>query len=61
MKLEPEQIRREGAGQLLGRAMEADTVESLAMTGGLAGAIAGFELALASAVLAVGAGGFGTP
>ena len=57
LQLEPEQIRRQGAGQLLGRAMEADTVESLALSGGLASVIAAFELLLSSAVLALGAGG----
>jgi ATP-binding cassette subfamily B protein len=57
LQLEPEQIRREGAGQLLGRAMEAETVESLAITGGMASVIASFELVLACAVLSIGAGG----
>ena len=36
-RLEPEEIRREGAGQLLGRVIEAEAVESLALGGGLHG------------------------
>jgi ATP-binding cassette subfamily B protein len=54
-RLEPEEIRREGAGQLLGRVIEAEAVESLALGGGLAAGLAGLELLLAAVVLALGA------
>jgi len=57
VELAPEAIRRQGAGQLLGCAMEAEMVESLALTSGLASAVACLELVLAAAVLAVGSGG----
>jgi len=57
LELSPEVIRRQGAGQLLGCAMEAEMVESLALTGGLASAVAVLELLLAAAVLALGSGG----
>lgn len=57
LELSPEDIRLQGTGQLLGCAMEAETVESLALTGGLAGAVAALEVGMAAAVLAVGAGG----
>jgi ATP-binding cassette subfamily B protein len=57
LELSPEAIRRQGAGQLLGRAMEAEMVESLALIGGLASAVAALELLLAAAVLALGSGG----
>jgi ATP-binding cassette subfamily B protein len=54
-KLEPEEIRREGAGQLLGRVIEAEAVESLALGGGLAAGLAVLELVLAAGVLALAA------
>jgi len=59
LRLEPEEIRRQGAGQLLGRVIESEAVESLSSGGGLSGIVAVVELAMALAVLAVGAGGLG--
>lgn len=56
LRLEPEEIRHQGVGQLLGRVIESETVESLAVTGGFLGLFAGLELVLALLVLAVGAG-----
>src|SRR5262245_47307258 len=35
LQLDPEAIRHQGAGQLLGRVIESETVESLAMSGGV--------------------------
>ncbi|MEM7482019.1 MAG: ATP-binding cassette domain-containing protein [Acidobacteriota bacterium] len=52
-----EEIRRQGAGELLGRVIEAERVEGLAFGGGLTALLAAVELALAAAVLALGAGG----
>ena len=51
--LEPEEIRRDGAGQLLGRVLEANAVESLAMSGGFMALLATLELIMAGAVLAL--------
>ena len=53
LRLDPEEIRREGAGQLLGRVIEAEAVESLALGGGLAAGLALLELIVAVAVLTV--------
>jgi ATP-binding cassette, subfamily B, bacterial len=57
LRLEPEEIRHQGAGQLLGRVIEAEAVEALALSGGLLGLMAGMELLTAAAVLQAGAGG----
>lgn len=57
LELSPETIRRQGAGQLLGCAIESEMVESLALSGGLSSAVAVLELVLAAAVLALGSGG----
>ncbi len=58
LKLEPEEIRHEGVGHLLGRVFEGDAVESLALSGGLLGAVACVELAFGAWVLWEGAGGW---
>lgn len=57
LALAPEVIHRDGIGRLLGRAIEADNLERLALGGGFTSALAVVELALAVPVLAVGAGG----
>jgi len=57
LRLEPDQIRHQGAGQLLGRVLESDTVEALAIGGGLQAALAIVELTMAAAVLWFGAAG----
>ena len=58
LRLEPEEIRREGAGQLLGRVIESGAVESMALSAGFNGLVALVELAAAGAVLTVGPGGW---
>ena len=58
LKLEPEEIRHEGVGHLLGRVFEGDAVESLALSGGLLGLVALVELAFGAWVLWAGAGGW---
>jgi ATP-binding cassette subfamily B protein len=58
LRLEPEELRNQGAGQLLGRVIESEAVESLALGAGFAGALAAIELVIAVAVLALGAGGW---
>ena len=57
LRLEPEEIRHRGAGQLLGCVLEAEAVESLALSGGFLGLVAGIETAIAAAVLGMSAGG----
>jgi ATP-binding cassette subfamily B protein len=57
VELAPDAIRREGAGQLLGRILESEAIESLALNAGLVGLVALIELALAGVVLSLGAGG----
>ena len=57
LRLEPDNIRHQGAGQLLGRVIETEAVESLALSGGFLGLVAVIELAISIFVLAAGAGG----
>ncbi len=51
MKLQPEEMRQGGIGQFLGQALEAEAVESLALSGGIAGLLAIVEILLAMLVL----------
>jgi len=57
LRLAPEEMRHQGAGQLLGRVLEAEAVEALALSGGLLGLMAGMELLIAATVMHAGAGG----
>ena len=57
LRLDPEDIRHQGAGQLLGRVLESDAVESLAISGGLQAGLAAVEIVMAAAVLWFGAAG----
>ncbi len=57
LRLEPDSIRHQGAGQLLGRVIETEAVESLALSGGFLGLVAVIELAISIFVLGAGAGG----
>lgn len=56
LRLRADEIRREGAGQLLGRSLEAEAVEDLAIGGGLLGVLATVEVTMAVIVLAAGPG-----
>ncbi len=58
LQLEPEKVRHQGAGQFLGRVMESEAVELLALGGGLAAVVAVIELVIAAVVLSIGAGGW---
>ena len=58
LRLAPEEIRHQGAGQFFGRALEADAVEALALSGGLLGLLTGIEVVMAALVLGSGAGGW---
>jgi ATP-binding cassette, subfamily B, bacterial len=56
LRLDPEDVRRQGAGGLLGRVLESEAVEELTLSGGVLGVMALVELVMTAAVLAVGAG-----
>ncbi|MDQ2844094.1 MAG: ABC transporter ATP-binding protein/permease [Acidobacteriota bacterium] len=51
LKLKPEEMRRGGIGSFLGQALEAEAVETLALSGGIAGLLATVEIAMAMFVL----------
>ncbi|NJK82315.1 MAG: ABC transporter ATP-binding protein [Chloroflexaceae bacterium] len=57
LRLAPEALRTQGMGQILGRVLEAERIETLAISGGLLSLTALIELAFAAAILASGAGG----
>jgi ATP-binding cassette subfamily B protein len=57
LRLLPEEVRIEGAGQLLGRVLESEALEALALSGGFLALVAVVEFVLAAIVLAAGAGG----
>jgi ATP-binding cassette subfamily B protein len=57
LRFEPDEIRHQGVGQLLGRVIESEAVESLALNGGFLGLVASIELGMALLVLGAGAGG----
>jgi ATP-binding cassette subfamily B protein len=57
LRLHPDEIRQQGAGQLMSRVLEAEVVEYLGVAGGLGLAVAAVELCFAGWVLAQGAGG----
>ena len=57
LQLDPDAIRSEGAGRLLGRVMEAESVEEMGLVGGVFVLLGAVETAAALVVLALGAGG----
>src|SRR5438067_2871060 len=57
LRLRPDDVRHQGAGQLFGRVSESEALETLGLGGGLQAGVASVELVLAGAVLALGAGG----
>jgi ATP-binding cassette subfamily B protein len=57
LRLEPEEIRHQGTGQILGRVLESDAIESLAMGGGFTSLMAVVDVSVAIPVLAAGPGG----
>ena len=61
LHLDPDVIRAEGAGQLLGRVLDTEAIEGLAITGGLVGLLALIELVGAGIVLAFGCGSVTQP
>lgn len=57
LRMDIDAIRHQGAGQLLGRVMESQALESLALNGGMAVVAAAVELVFSAWILSVGAGG----
>ncbi|MEQ1530425.1 MAG: ABC transporter ATP-binding protein, partial [Methylococcales bacterium] len=57
LQLDLDAVRHQGAGQLLGRVIESQALESLVLNGGFTVLVALIELVFAGAVLASGAGG----
>lgn len=55
MRMPIDRVRQQGVGQLLGRVMESQALEALALNGGLAALVALLELGFAAAVLSQGA------
>ena len=51
MRLMPEEMRHQGIGSFLGQALEAEAVETLALSGGIAGLLAAVEIVVAGFVL----------
>jgi ATP-binding cassette subfamily B protein len=57
LRLEPEEVRNQGSGELLGRVIESEAVESLVTSGGLATILALVEVVVAASVLCLAPGG----
>ena len=57
LRLEPDEVGEEGAGHLLGRVIESEAVEQLALGGAFLALVSVIELVLAAVVLALGAAG----
>ena len=59
LRLDPDRVRTEGTGGLLGRVMELESIEQLALGGGMASILSLIELSMAVVVLGIGAGQWG--
>jgi len=57
LNLNPDSIRHQGIGQLMGHVAESEKLETMAINGGLTGILAIIEIVLAAYVLAMGFGG----
>ncbi len=57
LKMNPDSIRHQGIGQLMGHVAESEKLETLAINGGLTGLLAVIEIILAVCVLVIGFGG----
>ena len=57
LNLNPDSIRHQGIGQLMGKVAESEKLETLAINGGSVGLLAIIEILLAAYVLAMGFGG----
>ncbi len=56
LRLQPEDVRHQGAGQFLSRVSESEAVELLAMGGGMALVFSAMQLVMATGLLAMGGG-----
>lgn len=56
-KLQPEEIRDQGVGLLLGRVLESEAVETLTLNGGFLTVVGLIEIAVSALLLTAGAGG----
>ncbi len=61
LRLDPDEIRHQGAGQLTGRVLESQVVEDVAVSGGLLAGLAVVELGIALVVLTRGAAPIALP
>ncbi|MBX9758722.1 MAG: ABC transporter ATP-binding protein/permease [Beijerinckiaceae bacterium] len=61
LRLDPDEIRKTGAGRMLASVMEAQAFEAIAINGGLAALVSGVELAFAFWLLSVSAAGLVAP
>ncbi len=59
LHLAPESVRQQGSGQMLGKVIEAETIETLAVNGGLLSLVAGLELLILMLVVGLGGAGVG--
>jgi len=57
LKLEPDEIRHQGAGQFLGRVMESESLDSMVLGSGFTAGIAVIDLVIAGYILWKGVGG----
>src|SRR5208282_2003124 len=57
LRLTPEEIRTQGVGQFLGRVLESEAVEAMALSGGFSAVISAIELLAALFVLSWGSAG----
>ncbi len=58
LKLDPDEIRLDGAGRHFGRVMESEVVEQLALGGGLLAILSMLDLVIAAFIISQGAGGW---
>jgi ATP-binding cassette subfamily B protein len=58
LRLDPDEVKAEGAGQLLGRVIESEALETLALSGGFLALVSVVELVASAVVLAAGAAAF---
>ena len=61
LRIDRQEVRRKGAGQLFGLVVEAAAIESLALSGGLLAFFSLIELGIAAVVLCAGAGVLAVP
>lgn len=58
LRLEPDEVRRQGVGRLLGRALESQMFADFIINGGIQSLLAVVDLCFAGLILALGAGGW---